>query len=292
MPETPIIALTATATSLYRVEIKTSLNMRDVITIEANPNRENIYYSVLRRGNKGEDKLFNIIKPLALELKEKLITTPLTIVYSNLETCGECYCFFEHELGKNQFYPVRSPTLFSNRLFAQYHSQYPEDYRNSLVKGLISGTSVARVLFVTVAFGVGVDVSNVQRVIHIGIPYTMEEFFQETGRAGRNGKQAESMLYFNSYDISRGKKALQNVMRQYATTETCRREVILHHFGALLTRPDSDQRHICCDNCKHACGCEDCLKLEDPNETDAPGRQPSGSNSPQRSQLSDLMLSL
>ena len=54
-------------------------------------------------------------------------------------------------------------------------------------------------LFVTVAFGVGIDVPTVERVIHIGVPYTMEEFFQETGRAGRNGSQAISTVYFNSY---------------------------------------------------------------------------------------------
>lgn len=268
LPQTPIIALTATATTLYRNEIKTSLNMRDAITIEANPNRENIYYHVLRRGNKGDDKILNVIKPLALELKEKNIATPMTIVYSNLETCGECYSIFDQELGKFQYYPPCSPPLFSNQLFAQYHAQYPEEYRTSLVKGLISGSSVARVLFVTVAFGVGIDVSNVERVIHIGVPYTMEEFFQETGRAGRNGKQAEAIMYYNSYDISRGKKALQDVMRQYATTEACRREVILHHFGASVTQGESDQRHNCCDNCKHACQCENCLKQDKANESE------------------------
>lgn len=259
MPDSPIIALTATATSMYRNEIKTSLSMKDPITVEANPNRENIYYKVLRRGNKGDDKVLNIIKPLALELKEKLLSTPLTIIYSNLETCGECYSLFEHELGENQYYPLGSPLLFTNRLFAQHHAQYPEEYRNSLVKGLISGTSVARVLFVTVAFGVGIDVSNVKRVVHIGVPYTMEEFFQETGRAGRNGQQADFVLHYNSYDVSRSKKALQQVMREYATTHTCRRDVILHHFGASLTQ-DSRQIHSCCDNCRRACRCDDCSK--------------------------------
>ena len=180
-PNTPILALTATATAFYQKEIKRSLGMQNVITVEANPNRENIFYKVLPRGNRGEEKLIEVIKPLALELKEKLIATPLTIVYSNLETCGECYSYFEQELGPRQFYPPGSPPNFSNRLFAQYHAQYPEEYRNSLVTSLISGTAVARVLFVTVAFGAGIDVPTVERVVHIGVPYTMEEFFQETG---------------------------------------------------------------------------------------------------------------
>jgi len=120
----------------------------------------------------------------------------------------------------------------------------------SLVKSLISGTAVARVLFVTVAFGVGIDVSTVERVIHIGVPYTMEEFFQETGRAGRNGKPAQSVLYFNSYDISRGKKPLQNVVRENCTTQSCRREVILRHFGSSLSWQECGNQHNCCDNCK------------------------------------------
>ena len=261
MPDTPILALTATATPCYRNEIKTRLSMRDVITVEANPDRKNIFYRVLRRGNKGDERVVDVIRPLALELKEKKIATPLTIVYSNLETCGECYCFFEQELGSAQFYPPGSPALFNNRLFAQYHAQYPEEYRSSLVKSLIPGTSVARVLFVTVAFGVGIDVSTVERVIHIGVPYTMEEFFQETGRAGRNGKQANSTLYFNSYDISQGKKALQPSMRQYCTTQSCRREVILRHFGVTLTREESDHHHNCCDKCKEACSC--CAKISE-----------------------------
>ncbi|KAK2554931.1 RecQ-like DNA helicase blm-1, partial [Acropora cervicornis] len=146
--------------------------------LEANLNRENIFYRVLPRGNRGDEKLIDVIKPYALELKEQVISNPLTIFYSNLETCGECYSYFEQELGEQQFYPPGSPAKFSNRLFAQYHAQYPEEYRTSLS------------VFVTVAFGVGMDVPTVERVIHIGIPYTMEDFFQETGRARRNGNSA------------------------------------------------------------------------------------------------------
>ena len=124
MPNTPILALTATATGCYQKEIKRSLSqgMQNVIAVEANPNRENILYRVLPRGNRGDEKLIDVIKHYALELKEKLISSPLTIFYSNLETCGECYCYFEQELREQQFYPPGSPANFSNGLFAQYHA--------------------------------------------------------------------------------------------------------------------------------------------------------------------------
>ena len=70
-------------------------------------------------------------------------------------------------------------------------------------------------LFVTVAFGVGIDVPTVERVIHIGIPYTMEDFFQETGQAGRNGNSGMSVLYCNSYDIGKGTAVMESIV--YAT---------------------------------------------------------------------------
>ena len=82
---------------------------------------------------------------------------------------------------------------------------------------------------------------------HIGIPYTMEDFFQETGQTGRNGNSAVSVLYYNSYDISKGKKAFQPVMWKYATTQSCRPEVILCHFGA--SHPVLTCGQSCCDNC-------------------------------------------
>ena len=99
----------------------------------------------------------------------------------------------------------------------------------------MSGTATARVLFVTVAFGVGIDVPAVESVVHIGVPYTMEDFFQETGHAGRNGSQAISTVYFNSYDISKGKRTLEPIMRQYVTANSCKREVFLRHFGASVS---------------------------------------------------------
>ena len=101
MPHTPILAMTATATAHNRNEIKRSLGMQNVLNVEANVDRENIFYEVHPRGNRGDEKLITIIEPLALE----------------------CYSYFEQELGPHQFYPAGSPSIFSNRLFAQYHAQ-------------------------------------------------------------------------------------------------------------------------------------------------------------------------
>ena len=101
-------------------------------------------------------------------------------------------------MGKEQyFFPASAEPLAKNRLFSQYHAQYPEHERKRIVDELVNGTSSHRVLFVTVAFGIGIDYNNIRRIIiHIGVPYTMEEYCQEVGRAGRDGLPARANINF------------------------------------------------------------------------------------------------
>ena len=69
--------------------------------------------------------------------------------------------------------------------------------------GLVRGTSTHRVLFVTIAFELGIDRNDIRRVVHIGVPYSMDDYCQEVGRAGRDGLPAGADKYYNSYDISK-----------------------------------------------------------------------------------------
>lgn len=105
------------------------------------------------------------------------------------------------------------------------------------------------------------DCPSIREVVHIGVPNTMEEYFQESGQAGRDGNPALSKVFYNSYDISRAQKNFQPVMRKFVSTENCRRRVILEYFGFSI--PDSDEKmllHSCCDNCALNCNCNDCQK--------------------------------
>jgi len=249
-PEVPILAMTATANSAYKKEINDSLGMQNVTIVERNPDRVNIYLAVLKRPNTGDERVTAPIQSLAYELQEKKLEMPRTIVYGSLDVCGDCFHFFENVLAKDQYYPKDSAPTFDNRLFAQYHAQYPTKYKDSLVHGLVKGTSKARVIFVTVAFGVGVDCRDVEQVFHIGVPYNMEEFFQEIGRGGRDGSKAKSVLYYNGYDISKARRELSPIMREYATTTICRREIILQNFQARIPSYWKNWNlHECCDNC-------------------------------------------
>ena len=145
--KTPIIGVTATATKLIQQKIEESLGLITPIAIDVNPDRKNIHFSSLCRGNQGGERLVNILDPLLKDLRDKR----LTIIYGNLETIANCFSYFTSKFGIEQYEPVGAPKRARNRLFSQYHAQYPEHKRQTII-----------------IFGNGLDKSNIRQVIHIG----------------------------------------------------------------------------------------------------------------------------
>ena len=201
--------------------------MFDPIEILANPDRPNIYFSTSTRPDRGDDKLDKILRPLVEELKKERLQFPLTVVFGNLETISSCYAYFSYAMKKAQYEPAGATPKAVNRLFTQFHAQYPQKEKDRIIDGLTSGTSKLRIIFATVAFGVGLDLKNVRQIIHVGVPCTMEEYFQEAGRAGRDGLPSKAHMFYNSYDISKARKHLSPVMREYVQSDKCKREMIM-----------------------------------------------------------------
>ena len=158
----------------------------------------------IKESGDGRPKL--ILSPLVSQLKMQRLDFPLTLIYGNLQIISDCYEYFSNNMEDEQYHPVGALPVAKNRLFGQFHAQFPNHEREQIVKNLVEGTSKLRVLFVTVAFGIGIDLKNIKQVIHTGVPYTMEEYFQEAGRCGRDGQQSKAIVYYNSSDISVGKK--------------------------------------------------------------------------------------
>ena len=233
-----IVALTATATLGMQKEIIECLGMSQPAVITVNPDRPNIYFASFSRPSRGSDKLLEILEPLTKELQTKRHNFPLTLIYGNLETISECYLYFSQTLGIDQYDPPGAAAFAKNRLFTQFHAQYPEHERKRIVSELAKGESRLRVLFVTVSFGIGIDIKNIRRVIHIGVLYSMEEYFQEAGRCGRDGLPSTALIYFNSYDISTSKKQMSDAMRKFVLESKCKREMILTYFGHKMPRRD------------------------------------------------------
>lgn len=110
------------------------------------------------------------------------------------------------------------------------------------------------------AFGVGLDLDFIRHVIHMGVPYKMEEYFQEAGRAGRDGLPSKAHVFYNAYDISKARKQLSPFMRKYVSeSDKCKRDMILEYFGFSSFPRNSDDLHNCCDYHEKFCTCEDCL---------------------------------
>ena len=126
---------------------------------------------------------------------------------------------------------MRAPKLAQYRLLTQFHAQYPEHERQRIVDELVQGKSKLRIIFATVAFCIGLDIKNIRQVIHIGLPYAMDQYCQEAGRAGRDGVSAKAHVYYKRFDVSKGKKELTQVRRDYVTKSKCKREMISNYFG-------------------------------------------------------------
>ena len=91
-------------------------------------------------------------------LKKERIQFPLTVIFGNLETISSCYAFFSYDMGKEQYEPIGAPPKAENMLFTHVHVQYPLREKERIIDGLTFGTTKFRVIFATVAFGVGLDV--------------------------------------------------------------------------------------------------------------------------------------
>ncbi|XP_044180562.1 ATP-dependent DNA helicase Q-like 3 [Acropora millepora] len=137
-PQVPLLGMTATATKRPGRDIIESLGMFNPAEVIGNPDRRNIYFSASTRPDRGEDN---------------------------------------HSMGNDKYAPKGTLHKAEKRLFTQFHEQYPLKEKERIVDGLIKGTSKLRLVFATVAFGVRLDLDFIRQVIHIGVPYTMEEYF-------------------------------------------------------------------------------------------------------------------
>ena len=207
-PHAPILALTATAPERTRELIVKSLCMKSPVTILGELDRKNIFlYKEKRKPAKtGSITYEEILRPIANDLKEQLIDYPLTIIYLPLKWCGFAFNYFVDMLGKNSYHPSTSAGDPKQCLFAQYHSPQTDAMKKVVLQQLTEpnydGIKTIRVIFATVAIGIGVNIHNVRQIIHLTVPRTLESYYQQIGRAGRDGYPAKACLYYNGADIA------------------------------------------------------------------------------------------
>ena len=234
-----------------RQEVIRNLEMVDCAFVCASPDRPNIFYEVRCRSDLSTD-----MQAVVSSLKEKKCLSLRVIVYCrSLDMCANLYAHFLFKLGDDSYYPQGADKVCSNRLFGMFHASTPLHNKEVVLKSLTDPNGIVRVVFATVALGMGVDLRDVNTIIHYGAPYSIDNYFQESGRGGRSGQPAHSVVYWMPSECPLRKELsstrdheVAGVRRYLENTTVCRRHWLLQYFESSCGNSPRD-RKTCYDVC-------------------------------------------
>lgn len=237
--DAPIIALTATATPKVQQDVLKNLGMTGENIFISSFLRDNLFYEV-----RGKGKKENVIKQLVQFIQKRKGQSG--IIYAlNRKTTEEI-----------------AETLVANGVnAAAYHAGLEGGVRSNVQDGFLMDD--IDVICATIAFGMGIDKPDVRFVVHYDIPKSLENYYQETGRAGRDGIDSNCLAFFSHKDINKLEKFLKDKpvaekeisgqhiteMAAFSESTSCRRKFVLHYFGETYDVPEGGCGY--CDNCKN-----------------------------------------
>lgn len=229
----PVIALTATATPKVQHDIQKTLGMSEATVFKSSFNRPNLYYEVRPKNNNIDKELIKFVK-------------------SQAGKSGIIYC-----LSRKKVEEITESLQLNGISALAYHAGMDSNVRSENQDKFLM--EKVEVIVATIAFGMGIDKPDVRYVIHYDIPKSLEGYYQETGRAGRDGGEGQCIAFYNNKDLQKLEKfmqgkpvAEQEIGKQllietaaYAESSICRRKLLLHYFGEEYTEDNCGN----CDNC-------------------------------------------
>ncbi|XP_008782729.2 probable ATP-dependent DNA helicase RecQ isoform X2 [Phoenix dactylifera] len=241
LPSVPFVALTATATEKVRNDIICSLNMNDPYIAIGSFDRQNLFY-----GAKSFSRSQSFLDELVTEVSKYSANAGSTIIYCTTVKDAEQICE-----------SLRNAGIKSGIYHGQMSSKAREESHRSFIRDEL------QVMVATVAFGMGIDKPNIRCVIHYGCPKSLETYYQESGRCGRDGLTSICWLYYSRSDFAKvdfycaeaqsenQRKAIMESFRaaeKYCMLAACRRKFLLQYFGERNTND--------CGNCDNCSGCK------------------------------------
>ncbi|MBQ7448457.1 MAG: DNA helicase RecQ [Paludibacteraceae bacterium] len=241
----PIIALTATATPKVQSDIQKNLGMQDARVFKSSFNRPNLYYEIRKKDSHVDKDMIRFIR--SMEGKSGIV-----------------YC-----LSRKTTEDIAQMLNVNGIVARPYHAGMDATMRAENQDAFLMET--VQVMVATIAFGMGIDKPDVRFVVHYDMPKSLEGYYQETGRAGRDGGEGYCLCYYSPKDIERLRKFSQDKSdkekeianqllyeaQSYAESTLCRRKFLLHYFGEEY----KDDKCFNCDNCKKQYRIKECSEL-------------------------------